>query len=193
MRLLFPTVIHEIKFSNFDQDMCVKIAKQFKKEDSKGVEKSNIGGWQSEVFQFKKNDYFSDLISHTVGNHLRKNKIYKQIKLDFAGYWININQPGASNNMHNHPNCDLSGVMWIKTDEKSGAIRLRHPNIFAEQNSLNFYDEDFAKKNNTYAGYWLDTKPGNGILFPSHLEHWVEQNKSTEDRISISFNIGLRL
>ena len=146
MRLLFPTVIHEIKSSNFDQDKCVKIAKQLKKEDSKGVEKSNIGGWQSEVFQFKKDDYFSDLIFHTVGNHLRKNKIYKQIKLDFTGYWININQPGASNNMHNHPNCDLAGVMWIKTNEKSGAIRLRHPNIFAEQTSLVFYDEDFAKK-----------------------------------------------
>ena len=52
--------------------------------------------------------------------------------------------------------------------------------------------EDFAEKNNAYAGYWLTTRPGDGIIFPSHLEHWVEQNKSTEDRISISFNIRLR-
>ena len=36
MRLLFPTVIHEIKLSNFDQYLCVKISKQLKKEDSKG-------------------------------------------------------------------------------------------------------------------------------------------------------------
>ena len=81
MRLLFPTVIHEIKSSNFDQDMCVKIAKQLKKEDSKGVEKSNIGGWQSEVFQFKKDDYFRDLIFHTVGNHLRKTKYINKSNL----------------------------------------------------------------------------------------------------------------
>ena len=193
MKFLFPTIIHEMVATNFDQDMCVKIAKQLKKEDSKGVEKSNVGGWQSEIFQFRKDDYFSDLISHTVSNYLSKNKIYKQTELVFAGYWININQPGASNNMHNHPNCDLAGVMWIKTDEKSGSIRLRHPNVFAEQNSLDSYDEDFAKKNNIHAGYWLTTKPGDGILFPSHLEHWVEQNKSTEDRISISFNIRLGL
>ena len=111
--------------------MC-QDCKTIEKKDPKGVEKSNIGGWQSEIFQFKKDDYFSDLISHTVGNHLRKNKIYKQIKLDFAGYWININQPGALNNMHNHPDCDLAGVIWIKTNEKSGAIKFRHPNVFAE-------------------------------------------------------------
>ena len=52
--------------------------------------------------------------------------------------------------------------------------------------------EDFANKNGAHVGYWMEPKPGECILFPSHLEHWVEQNKSTEDRISISFNIGLR-
>ena len=29
------------------------------------------------------------------------------------------------------------------------------------------------------------------MIFPSHLEHEVTQNKSNEDRISISFNIQL--
>ena len=192
MRVLFPTIIHELVAPNFDQDLCINLSKQLKKEDPKGVEKSNIGGgWQSDFLVFKKDDYFSNLIYDTIGNYFRENKIYKEIRLDFHGYWVNINQPGASNNMHNHPNCDLAGVMWIKTDDKSGVIRFRHPNNFAESNSLSLYDKDFAEKTNAHAGYWMATKPGNCILFPSHLEHWVEQNKSTEDRISISFNIGV--
>ena len=29
------------------------------------------------------------------------------------------------------------------------------------------------------------------IVFPSHLQHQVMENKSNEDRISISFNITL--
>jgi len=192
MRVLFPTIIHDMVAPNFDQDLCINLSRQFKKEDPKGVEKSNIGGWQSDFLDFKKDDYFSDLISNTISNYFYETKIYKEIQLMLHGYWININQPGASNNMHNHPNCDLAGVMWIKTDNKSGAIRFRHPNIFAEQTSIGLYDEDFANKNGAHVGYWMETKPGECILFPSHLEHWVEQNKSTEDRISISFNIGLR-
>ena len=192
MRVLFPTIIHDMVAPNFDQDLCINLSRQFKKKDPKGVEKSNIGGWQSDFLDFKKDDYFSDLISNTISNYFHETKIYKEIQLMLHGYWININQPGASNNMHNHPNCDLAGVMWIKTDNKSGAIRFRHPNNFAESNSLSLYDKDFAEKTNAHAGYWMATKPGNCILFPSHLEHWVEQNKSTEDRISISFNIGLR-
>ena len=192
MRFIFPTIIHDMVALNFDQDLCINLSKQLKKEDPKGVEKSNIGGWQSDFLNFKKDDYFTNLIYDTIGNYFRENKIYKEIRLDFHGYWVNINQPGASNNMHNHPNCDLAGVMWIKTDDKSGVIRFRHPNNFAESNSLSLYDKDFAEKTNAHAGYWMATKPGNCILFPSHLEHWVEQNKSTEDRISISFNIRLR-
>ena len=192
MRVLFPTIIHEMVALNFDQDLCINLSRQFKKEDPKGVEKSNIGGWQSDFLDFKKDDYFSDLISDTISNYFRETKIYKEIQLMLHGYWININQPGASNNVHNHPNCDLAGVMWIKTDDKSGVIRFRHPNNFAEQTSISLYDKDFANKNGAHVGYWMETKPGNCILFPSHLEHWVEQNKSTEDRISISFNIALR-
>ena len=32
---------------------------------------------------------------------------------------------------------------------------------------------------------------GKIIVFPSHLNHLVQENKSNEDRISVSFNIRL--
>ena len=46
MRVLFPTIIHELVAPNFDQDLCINLSKQLKKEDPKGVEKSNmvVGG-----------------------------------------------------------------------------------------------------------------------------------------------------
>ena len=56
MRFLFPTVIHEIEVPNFDQDKCVKIAKQLKKKDPKGVVKSNVTGWQSKYIRSNSND-----------------------------------------------------------------------------------------------------------------------------------------
>ena len=66
MRFLFPTVIHEIEVPNFDQDTCVKIAKQLKKKDPKGVVKSNVNGWQSEYILSNSNDYFTNLLDMNI-------------------------------------------------------------------------------------------------------------------------------
>ena len=52
MRFLFPTVIHDTVISNFDQDLCIRLSREVKKENPKGVEKSNIGGWQSDYIKF---------------------------------------------------------------------------------------------------------------------------------------------
>ena len=34
-------------------------------------------------------------------------------------------------------------------------------------------------------------KEGEICIFPAFFEHWVEENKSNEDRISVSFNVEL--
>ena len=59
MRFLFPTVIHDKVISNFDQDLCIRLSREIKIEDTKGVEKSNVGGWQSDYIKFKKSNIVS--------------------------------------------------------------------------------------------------------------------------------------
>ena len=191
MKFLFPTVIHETKVPNFDQDTCVKIARQLKKEDSKGVIKSNITGWQSDFIYPNLNDYFTNVISNTLSNYFDGQKIFKDFKLNIQGYWVNINQPGALNNMHNHPDCHLAGVIWIKTNDKSGTLQFKNPTAFSENKVLQLLTDKFAKDNSLYPAYWMTTPPGCCVLFPSSLDHWVTPNESKEDRISISFNIIL--
>ena len=39
--------------------------------------------------------------------------------------------------------------------------------------------------------YYFPPTEGRILIFPSSLEHEVEKNKSSEDRISYSFNIKL--
>ena len=192
MRFLFPTVIHEIEVPNFDQDKCVKIAKQLKKKDPKGVVKSNVTGWQSKYIRSNSNDYFTNLITETLSNYFIRNKILKSFDMTLHGHWININQPGALNNMHNHPDCHLAGVIWIKTNKESGKLQFRNPTSFSENRILNLYTDEFANNHSLHVAYYIEPLPGGCVLFPSHLDHWVTLNKSTEDRISISFNIGLR-
>ena len=38
------------------------------------------------------------------------------------------------------------------------------------------------------AEYYIDPKPGDLIIFPSTITHWVEPNPSKDDRITLAFN-----
>jgi len=61
--------------------------------------------------------------------------------------------------------------------------------------SLSVFDkssnDDFKKSNFIDDSYHCYPTEGRIIVFPSHLEHHVQENKSNEDRISVSFNIRL--
>ena len=69
---------------------------------------------------------------------------------------------------------------------------LRNPNHFAEYSIIENSMKSFAEKHGIHNAFWVKTPPGGCLLFPSHIDHWVDQNKSTKDRISISYNIGLK-
>ena len=53
------------------------------------------------------------------------------------------------------------------------------------------YSDDFKRDTNYYHNYSFIPNEGLLVLFPSHLQHDVEVNKSDEDRISVSFNLKL--
>ena len=54
---------------------------------------------------------------------------------------------------------------------------------------MHSYTDKFKEDTNYYHNYSLPATEGSLLLFPSHLQHKVEENKSDEDRISISFNL----
>jgi len=189
MQFLFPTVIHQVPVQDFDQDLCITVVNALKDEEPVGVHKSNVGGWQSQFVLPKQGDYFTELIIKTLSDYFFGQKSFKKFNLNLHGYWVNINPPGASNNMHNHPGCDLAGVIWIKTNSESGSIAFRNPTGFSEGKILDLYDDEFAKQNGLYYDRHFSTPVGSCLLFPSSLDHSVSLNESNEDRISISFNL----
>ena len=50
----------------------------------------------------------------------------------------------------------------------------------------------FKNKNKYFHCYWFPPIEGRMLIFPSHLQHHVKENKSDKDRISVSFNIRLK-
>ena len=105
--------------------------------------------------------------------------------------WINVNKLGDYNIKHTHPTSDLSGVLWIKASKDCGKIEFQSPVEFQTYTEIESYTEDFKDSNNYYHTYYFSPTEGRMLVFPSHLQHQVRENKSNEDRISVSFNIRL--
>ena len=102
-----------------------------------------------------------------------------------------FNNLGSFNVLHNHPGCDLSGVLWVKCPKECGNIVFYSPSLFETFQEIESYTQDFKDKNNYHHNYFFPPLEGRMLIFPSHLQHEVKKNLSNENRISVSFNIKL--
>ena len=189
--LIFPIPIHQFDVNGFSeiQNELIDYAYDLKKKDPKGVSISNRGGWQSEGFEIINED---DVLQLFLINCLSNFPPIKE-SVQLRGYgWINISKPGDYNIKHIHPTNNLSGVLWIKCKpENSGDIVFDSPSAFESFLENKSYNDDFKKSFNIDDSYYFYPTEGRMIVFPSHLQHHVQENKSNEDRISVSFNIRL--
>ncbi|MGF1611130.1 MAG: TIGR02466 family protein [Kiloniellales bacterium] len=104
---------------------------------------------------------------------------------EITGCWANINPPGEPHTPHNHPNNYLSGVYYVKTAPGGDSLSFYDPrpetNVIAPR----------VKQPNPYNLRRLElrTPPGRLVLFPAWFRHGVGRNMSSEERVSIAFNI----
>ena len=64
--------------------------------------------------------------------------------------------------------------------------------IYLSLLNLEIWYKVFFKDNyNIYQTFYFNPIEGKILVFPAHLNHLVQENKSNEDRISVSFNIRL--
>jgi uncharacterized protein (TIGR02466 family) len=170
-------------------------------ETDTGAKKSNYGNaWQS-------NDL--DIL-----NHIEKNEIFKLLVYNISAcgnvfakelgiipnvgiqnMWINISKTGGYNVNHFHPKSILSGCFYVKTPENCGNIVFINPIrslIHAYMDHWHLMDKGKLDNSPLSHMQWdISPEENNIVLFPSWLEHYVNDNKSDEDRISISFNFAV--
>ena len=93
--------------------------------------------------------------------------------------WLNLTKPGMSHHHHTHPNSLVSGVFYFEcipndslvcsSKESSMPIIFNPKNLFEDTIGIPVVSKDL-------------------IIFPSNLRHEVYENKSDQNRISLSFN-----
>jgi uncharacterized protein (TIGR02466 family) len=114
-----------------------------------------------------------------------------QPKTDVSLYitqsWLNHTKDSEYHHYHNHPNSFVSGVFYFEVDENSDHIVFHSPRS----------DETLQVVSGTYNEYnaktWYNgVRNSQLILFPSWLNHSVDQKQQTNKRISLAFNSFLK-
>ncbi len=194
MDSVFPLVIHHFDLLDFKdlQNELIESAYNEKEKNSKGVQKSNLGGWQSNDISRSSNIIVKELFKSIINYFQNNDILVKDSSLKVTNIWVNINGEGDSNIKHKHPGADLSGVFWIKSaGNNSGMLHFESPHTYNGCKTLSTMNPKIKDKFAAWELIRYAPTEGKICIFPAFLDHWVGKNESKEDRISVSFNVEL--
>lgn len=186
---LFPTLVWTTLFDDREHfnARLLQQAHALRKQNPTGVSKSNIKGWQSPN-NLQQLDEFRDINVRIlqVCERIAQSQGFNPGLIFQHQAWLNISPPGASNQVHFHPNCHFSGVYYVSLDAPAcGSIFFRDPRVASRMLT---YPADHATEF-TASEMRMRPEEGRMYVFPGWLEHGVDENLSQRDRISISFNV----
>ena len=192
MHLFFSTPVWIDQIDNFESinSELQNYIYQEQEKNPDGVKKSNFNGWHSENFDLKNENLknFINEVSINIGTAVNDMgwDLEAQI-VKITNMWAIINKNRAFNEKHHHGNSALSAAYYVKAESNAGNI------VFFDPRQANVFHHPTAKKANDLNGQIksITPKPGTLILFPSYLEHKVEENLSNKERIVVSFNVAL--
>ena len=198
-KMSFPTIFYwkdilDYEEKNKEWIKHIRDVKNTNAESRKGVQKSNVFGWQSGNTWITHAGIWNE--TQTFANELHgAMKIDPEYPAVIDTIWANVNSKGSYNRTHTHSGCHLSFVYYLKCPEKSGQICFSDPRPQAHAVQLPFMPSEHwqGQQPEEYGQevYWPPT-PGRFIMFPSWVCHDVELNQSDQTRISISGNITFR-
>ena len=117
-----------------------------------------------------------------INNYKNKLNILNNLKME--GGWFNIYKKNDYQEFHDHGEHSLSAVYFLKSNPKKDAKLIFKNPIPNSYNMPEYNFINFSQK----AIY--EPVPGRLIIFPSYLEHCVEQQKTNNIRISIAYNFN---
>ena len=144
-----------------------------------------VGETLTNIDSCKKKTINSSILNKIIKTEVEKYLKYLELNnfknLNLSDLWINIAKPNHYQEEHHHANAFISGTLYLNVNKNSGNIQFINP-LSSEFILMGILGGE---------GYAYNVVPQNGmiLLFPSWLQHRVLPNKSTKDRISISFNI----
>ncbi len=192
--LFFPTPVWTLQLDDYQSinEQMYKFIKSTQSKDQQGISKSNIKGWHSRDFNMQENEpkNFIKFILPAIEQVITDMNWEKQKQsININNMWAIINTGGSANLRHQHGNSTISGAYYVRAPKNSGDI------VFYDPRPAPVYTYPKAVNPNLLNAQVNGISPKEGalVLFPSYLDHSVNENLSNEERIVISFNITIQV
>ena len=186
---LFPTCLFTGKIS--DIAVCDRAEKKLRE-----LQKSGRGTFDRSAYvtpdDIWKLDELKDLVDLIMKESNEVLNFYK-VKRDshyISNMWANITHPNHRHHLHIHPNCLLSGLLYVTTPRDCGPTVFEDPRPGARMIEPQYLEMNAFNSNR----FTVAAEKGRLLMWPSFLLHAVEAGRSEieEDRIVIAFNIMIR-
>ena len=182
---LFPTPISISEVNLLPEEleklMAIYDNQNFWSQNASG----NFNSAETDIFRnvLGENSKFVETVQSEIDS-FTSNVLGQEPTLAPTQSWLNFNPAGTKHNIHAHANSIVSGIFYIKTNDKTGNINFHKPE------NKSFLIENEIKTYNKYNFEYMFFTPIQGqlFLFPSYLLHSVGLNQSKITRISLSFN-----
>ncbi len=106
------------------------------------------------------------------------------IELYVTQSWLNYTKENQYHHQHSHPNSIISGVFYFDCNKENDKIKFLNTDY--QQISPEINDSKFNLWNST--SWWFPVETGQLIMFPSYIDHKVDNKKGNNIRISLAFN-----
>jgi uncharacterized protein (TIGR02466 family) len=186
---LFPTCLFTGKVS--DMTICDRLEKSLRamKQKKLGIEDPNFYTTPDNISTLPEMKEFCDVVLSEAAQVLDVLCVKRDAHY-ISNMWANITHPNHRHAMHIHPNCLLSGIMYVKAPDGCGETQFSDPRPGAR-----VLEPSFTEMNKFNMGQFLVApEKGRLLMWPSYLPHAVERGNADvkEDRIVIAFNIMIR-
>jgi len=193
--LYFPEPVLRYKFEDYKNfNLSLKrYIYELQKENPSAQIRSNRGGWHSPNFKLTdknsiQNKFVLELQKYIFRSFQTLGWKTENKKMVISAMWAIINKKNDFNVVHTHPNSYLSAAYYVSAPKNCGKFQVESLNI-AKRHSY----PEILKNNelNTHVA-GLEVNEGDLLIFPGYLPHKVAMNESEQDRIVISFNVGVK-
>ena len=101
--------------------------------------------------------------------------------------WVNLLKSGGHHSGHVHPHSIISGTLYVKVPQGSGAIRFEDPRL-PQMMAAPLRDSDAPEELRQFVS--IQPRPGMLLMWESWLRHEVLSGSGRGERLSVSFNFA---
>ena len=180
---LFHDFLYSCEFE-FDSESIAKICEKMCKSEPKGVQYTNIGGWQSRMYGTLCDDFYDPLLKCLEQDCIEfTNAVCQQEKIQKkvyeTAYWINVNKKGNYNLPHYHCDTHIIGIYYPRVPKNSGDLIILRTDSGSTNELLAGVSQGLIVP--------ITPQTGRFFVFPGHLMHYVTPSESSQSRVSIAF------